>query len=200
MPSRSGWLLATKLSTILMRKLTTQEVLQCEEIAFNYYPGALLAQADKLSRQPIKHTFDMLCATLLRVNGAKRGLRQHELRGTLLDVYRKMDLFRPRMSDNEMKSVIVLADKYTSAEIDRGIMVARARGIQSVQYVLGICVGNIGKPTDRVKKPIELFEDDVLRPDPEDVADAWALAADAAQDKLRMNIAERAANDGITKR
>lgn len=202
MSSRSGGLLANKISLILGHKLADNEVLLCEQLALNYFPGPILTYIECLGRKPLKHTFDGLYAAASRGNirGAKRGIRPHELRGKLLEVYNKIDAYHKDMSDGEMAAVVELADKYTIAEIDRGIAIARTRKVYHARYVLGVCVGNVGKPTERPKTKIKKFEDNVVRPKSKDVTAAWEVSTKEAQDLLWANEAERAATHDIRQR
>lgn len=196
MPSRSGTLLAQKFSAILLRDLTVAEVIALEELALNRFTNTLLKFIDGLTKKPLKHSFEGIygAASGGVIRAADRGARKVQLTGKLLGTYQKCDLYKAGMSDNEMQAVIELSDKFTPAEHDRGIMLARSRGISSVRYVLGICEGNKDKPTERPKKKIVPFDNTVLRPDSKAVATAWERSLDLAADKLRENEAQRAAD------
>lgn len=198
MPSRPGGLIAGKISSVLSRSLNIQEVILCEQIALNFFVGPILTYIERLGAKPMSHSFDGIYSILARgtIKGARRGSRQHAMKGRLLNVYKKMDLYHPGMSDGELEATTMLADGYTDAEIDRAIVIARGRGVKHVRYVLGICKAHAGKPTERPKKPIEKFEDNIIRPDADVIAAAWENAVIAAQDKLRVNEAERAAKNG----
>ena len=202
MPSRACGLLAQKFGDVLRRELTYGELMLIEELVLNRFANTILKFVDRFTKKPLNHTFDGLYAVCSGgvIRAADRGTRKVILAGKLLETYTKIDSFKPDMNDGELMAVIALADKYTLAEIDRGIAIARSRKVTSVQYVLGVCLANINKPTERAKTAIKPFIDDVERPDAKTVADAWEIAAARAQEKLRTNAAERAANDATEDR
>lgn len=191
MPSRSGGLLVAKFEALLRRSLTADEVVKCEELAANSFVGGLLTYIERAAKRPVQHTFDVVALALHNgiVKNASRGARKVEFTGRLLQVYKKLDLYKPDMTDGEMQAVIMLADKFTDAAIDRAIVAARMRGVKHVRYVLQICLGNEDKPTvTKTKTQIKPTE---INPTQSVVSSSWERSLEGAEERRALNEIER---------
>lgn len=193
--TRSGSLIKEKFEALVRRDLTPEEALKCEELALNYFTGPILTYLEREAKRPVLAMFESVYAALNngKVRGAQRSVRRIELLGRLSIVFKKLDLFKPGMSDGEALAVIEMADKFKDSHIDRAIAIARSRGVQHVRYVLQVCVGNEKKPTAPTKKAIvadEPFKQE-YHVKAADVEKSWAKSLEKAEERHQLNEIER---------
>ncbi len=168
--------------------------MKCEELALNFFTGPVLSYLERLTKKPMQHEFEFVVSAIANsVKGAARSKADvHSLTGRLATVYKKLDLYRPQMTDGEMQTMVTLAAKFSDADIDRAIVMARSRGVSHIRYIAAVCAGNIGKAHARTKAKITVAATpNGLRPSTKHVNEAWARAVANADDLAQAKTLER---------
>lgn len=146
MPSATALRIELKAREFLNRELTRGERLQCEELALNLYPKALIAYVDRLIRRKVNPKSFSLIYQPARNVVFRYSHRRSDwiyMKGRMGNVYARVGEFvGDGFSERELDAIVFLADDCTQAELDAAIAYARGRGIHSVAYLKACILGN----------------------------------------------------------
>jgi len=146
LPSATALRIGLKAQEFIARELTRGERLQCEELALNLYPRAVIQYIDRLIRRKAKPNTFSLIYQPARNMVFRYSHRRNDwiyMRGRMLSVYQRVGEFcGDGFSESELDAIVFLVDDCSPAEIDTAITYARGRGIHSAAYLKACILGN----------------------------------------------------------
>lgn len=214
MASRAARLIQARIEQFLLRKLTREEVIKCEEMNLKTFATAVITFINSKEKKGTPKEFRFIYEPIMRgkLYGAVKRQVSLRLTGRFAKVYERFDEFvGDGMGNGELEAVVAMAGDYSDEEIDAAICVAEARGIRRIPYVRGIIDGNRRAASVVIKrstaKPISSLPDYTDRshwtrivPCVQTIRERWAEKMKEAAAEAELLQAEKKAARRINER
>lgn len=203
MPSAGANNIIAKLSRVLCRSLTVEEIMMCEDLAYNVFNKAVVRYIDRASKlKSLK--FATIYVPVM--NGIIVGaMRTDRLNRFKFDDKKKCDIYAAvhmhigdGFPSGQLDDIVWMTKECTLKEVQQAIQAAAYHGVRHAGYVKSVIVGNRRRAAAMLRarnaKYKKITDDppdvNIGVPNVKDIQDAWARKLKAAIDRGEVKRAE----------